>query len=257
LFAATGRIEAAREYLSLTRKLDPSYRGPYNNAGWWYLGERRYDQARSAFARTLSLDPADAYAHLGCGLLAVQEKDWPAAESSLRQALALDDRCVEAYRALGNVLARRLAYPEAVDAYERSLKLALSGHRALTNQMSLSEGADSRTPWDPDHGAVYADLARIHMAAGAWAKAITDYRMAIAAGTIDAAGAWTHLALLYFRTACWRDCVEAIWQASKRMPRLLARSSHGLWVRCRAALRYRREARSRKRPADTALALWI
>jgi tetratricopeptide (TPR) repeat protein len=255
--AASGRLEPGREYLRQAYELDPSYRSPYNNAGWWYLEKRRHDQARSAFARALGLDPGDAYAHLGCGLLAIQEKKWPAAEVSLRRALALDDRCVEAWRALGQVLARRRARAEAVDAYERSLKLALSGRRALTNPVTLGQVHDWRTPWDPDHGVVLAELARLHVATHAWEKAITDYRMAIAAGGINASGAWTSLAVLYARLGRWRDGARASFQAVKRMPRVLTNWLGDLQVRCREAMDSWREARRPKRLGDAAPMLWI
>jgi tetratricopeptide (TPR) repeat protein len=255
LSTAAGRIEAAREYLRLARERDPSYRGPYANAGWWYLERNRHDQARAAFARALDLDPADAYAHLGRGLLAIQEKKWPAAEASLRQALARDEDCIEAWRALGQVLARRRAYAEAIGAYERSLKLALSGRRALTNPITLSEGR--RTPWDPDHGAVLAKLARLHVATRAWQKAITDHRMAIAAGGVNAAAAWASLAVLYARLGRWRDCLQATFQAAKRAPRRLSGWPGRLQARCREAIGSWRETRATKRLDGAEPKIWI
>ncbi len=257
LCAVTDRIEAGREYLRQACDLDPSFRSPYNNAGWWYLEKKRHDQARTAFARTLRLDPADAYAHLGCGLLAIQQKKWSNAEASLRQALTLNESCIEAWRALGQVLARRRAQAAAIDAYERSLKLALSGRRALTNPITLSEGHGWRTPWDPDHGVVLAELARLHVATRAWGKAVTDYRMAIAAGGVNAAGAWASLAALYARLGRWRDCVKATYQTAMRMPRGLTDSLGRVQARCREAIESWRETRAPKRPSDAAPQLWI
>lgn len=257
LFAATGRPESGRGYLRQAYKLDPSYRSPFNNAGWWYLEKKRREQARTGFTRTLLLDPGDAYAHLGRGVLAIEERKWPAAEASLRQALALDDCCVEAWRALGKVLARRRAYAEAIDAYERSLKLALSGRRALTNPITLSQGYDWRTPWDPDHGVVLAELAQLHRAIQAWEKAITDYRLAIAAGGINAAGAWTRLALLYARCSCWRDCINATCRAVVCVPRALSDWLGRLRVRCREAIESWREAPAGKHLEPTKPTVWV
>ncbi len=257
LCAATGRLEAGREYLRRACDLDSSYRSPYNNAGWWYLEKERHDQARTAFARTLSLNPGDAYAHLGRGLLAIKEKQWRAAESSLRQAIALDDRCVEAWRALGQVLARHGAYSEAVAAYERSLKLALSGRRALTDPITLSQGHDWRTPWDPDHGAVLAELARLHMATRSWEKAITDYRMAIAAGGVDTAGTWMNLAVLHARLGRWRACVHATCRAAQRIPRNLTDWLERMLARRRDAIESWREARASTPPRHAAPEIWI
>ena len=158
---------------------------------------------------------------------------------------------------LGQALARRRAYTEAIDACERSLKLALSGRRALTNQITLSEGHQWRTPWDPDHGVALAELARIHVATGALAKAITDFRMAIAAGGINAAGAWTSLAVLYARLGRWRDCVKATCEAAKRMPRDLTDRLERVQARCREAIECWREARRSKRLGNAAPQMWI
>lgn len=257
LCAAMGRLEAGREHLRQACDLDSSYRGPYNNAGWWYLEKERYDQARTAFARAQSLDPDDAYAHLGHGLLSIQEKNWSSAETSLRQALTLNESCIEAWRALGQVLARHRAYAEAIDAYERSLKLALSGRRALTNPITLSQGHDWKTPWDPDHGVVLTELARLHVATRGWEKAVTDYRMAIAAGGVNAAGAWTNLAVLYARLGRWRHCVDATCQAAKCIPRALANSLGRLQARALEAIGNRRETRGQKRLDDAAPQIWI
>ncbi len=257
LCAASGRTAAGREYLRQCYDLDLSYRNPYNNAGWWYLEKGRQNQAQAAFARTLSLDPGDAYAHLGNGLLAIRKKKWPDAEVSLRRALALDDCCVEAYRALGQMLARRRAHAEAIDAYERSLALALSGRRALTNPITLGQGHDWRTPWDPDHGVVLAELARLHEATLAWDKAITDYRMAIAAGGINTAGTWARLAVLHARLGRWRVCVHAIVVAVKFMPRGLSDWFGHLQDRCREAIGSWREARVSKGLGDAGPTLWI
>lgn len=257
LCAATGRLQAGREHLREAHELDPSYRTPYNSAGWWYLERRHHDQARAAFARTLSLDPGDAYAHLGCGLLAIENEQWSAAEASLRQAIALNDRCVEAYRALGRVLGLRGAHAHALAAYERSLQLALSGHRALTNPITLGERHDWNSPWDPDHGVVLAELARIHVKSGAWAKAITDYRMAIAAGGVDAASAWANLAALYARLGRWRDCAHATSQAAMRVPRSLIRWLQRVQARCQDRFDAWREASRPTIPRHATPQTWL
>ena len=245
LGAATGRVQEGQEFLRQVYARDPSYRTPHNNTGWWYLRNRRYSQARSAFERALRLDSQDPYACLGRGSVAIQQKDWACAEVWLRRSLVLEDACIDTHRALARVLARRDDYPAAIAAYERSLKLALSGRRAISDDVSLSMLADGRTPWDSDHGVIYAELARLDAARGAWIKAVAGYRMAIAMG-IDMLGVWVGLARAYTRTRRRREAFAALLQAGMRVPRELLWWGKRLWARRRRAVESWRDGRSQR-----------
>ncbi len=81
--------------------------------------------------------------------------------------------------------------------------------------------------------------------------------MAIAAGGVNAAGAWASLAALYARLGRWRDCVKATYQTAMRMPRGLTDSLGRVQARCREAIESWRETRAPKRPGDAAPQLWI
>src|SRR5262249_28760778 len=136
--------------------------------------------------------------------------------------------------ALGQLLSRRNDYRGAIAAYEGSLKWALSGRRAISDDGSLSMLDDGRTPWDNDHGVIHAKLAQLHAATGEWNKAVAGYRIAIAMG-IDIAAAWFGLARAYTRGGQPRDAVVALLQACARAPRDSWRWGKRRWLRwCRA-----------------------
>jgi len=249
LYAATGRLDRGAECLNKAYDTESVYRTPFNNSGLWYLDAHRYAQARAAFNRILELDSRDAAAHLGLGLVAIRQREWSTAESSLRTAVQLDERSVDAHRALGRVLAHRKDYPAAIAAYERSLKLALIGQRAITDGASLGMVDDGRTPSDSAHASIHAKLAWLHAADGATTKAIAGYRMAIAMG-FDTADAWRSLAGLYLHSRRWRDATHALLRSGKRAPRECWRWTRRRWRKLRKSFRCWRDARSMMNVAD-------
>ena len=150
----------------------------------------------------------------------------------MRRSLALEDACIDTHRALARVLARRKDYPGAIAAYKRSLRLALSGRRAVCDEASLSMLDDGRMPWDSGHVAIHTKLARLYAARGAWTDAIACYRMAIGIG-MNRVGSWVGLARAYTRTGRVREASIALLHAGKRVPRELMWRGKGLWRACR------------------------
>lgn len=257
LCVALGRVQEGREYYGRAIGLDASYRTAYNSAGFWYLWYRQRRQARRAFERTLCLDSSDAYAHLGLGLLAMRERRWDRAEASLRRALAINASCVDAFRALGRILARRHDYGAAIQAYERSLKLSLSGQRSLLDQSSLGIGVGWTTPRDPDHGAVHASLARLYAITGAHVAAISGYRMAIAGGATTLQN-YAGLALVYLRTGRLCKSVGAFGLAVTAAPLDLARYLKRLSYSIRRfRFRIPRPLHTGRRVTDDKPAMWV
>ena len=123
---------------------------------------------------------------------------------------------MDAHRALGEVLARQGRRREAIEAYERSLRLALAGCRALDAPI-LSRGEGAPHMQDPDHCRTYARLARLYALEGRVSEAINGYRMSIAGGH-DGAVSRSHLAQLYAKQKQWRNASSEAWQAVKRVP---------------------------------------
>jgi Flp pilus assembly protein TadD len=215
LLLDTGRSDQARDLYRQALLQDPSYRTPFNNAGRRCLSERRFADARHEYLRTLDLDPHDVYAHYGLGWLAAWEKRWTDAETLLLQALALDGTLIDACRKLGEVLARKQHHHEAIRAYERSLKLALAGHKSLAAPIKTSGAVDDLL--DPGHNEIHVRLAQLYEATGARAKAITALRFGIAGG-FDRPLLHVRLARLYLRENQWRAAASEAWWGVKRVP---------------------------------------
>ena len=216
LYLKMQRNERAAEFHRAALTMDPSYRTAYNNEGSWYFSAGRLREAEAEYRRTLVLDPEDAYAHLGLGRVAAKGKRWAEAEDWLGKALALDPNLVDAYRTLGKVQARRGRRREAIAAYEKSLLLALKGHKPLTDAIAT----DYQGLLDPDHFRVHARLARLYDLEGEIERAISGYRMSIAQGG-DGFFPRSRLAHLYGKQHQWRQSAQEAMQAIKQIPREL------------------------------------
>lgn len=219
LCAAFGRMDEGRRYLRETQAIDPSYRTPFSTSGFWYYGFGRFPRARAAFERALSLDPGDSFACLGLGLIALEQDDWGGAATWLRRSLELAES-VDAHRGLGRALAELKDFRGAIAAYEQSLKLALSGLRAITDQIGISSIVDGSRPWDSDHGEIHERLARLYAAVGDSSKAIAAYRMGIAMTGGDPP-AWAGLARAYIRTGRTKDAIGSLSEAAIAAPEYL------------------------------------
>lgn len=207
--------ETSRARLSYQRALaiDPAYRTAYNSAGHHYFIAGLLRQAEQEHRRTLSLDPEDAYAYLGLGHVAAQRKRWHEAEAWLRKALALAPNLVDAYRTLGEVHARLGRVEAAIAAYERSLILALKGHKPLSDYIATEYPGLA----DLDHFRIHGRLARLYDKQGEVAKAISGYRMSIAKGG-DGVFPRTRLAHLYLKQGQWRLSASEAGLALKMAP---------------------------------------
>ena len=212
LYLAMRRADDGQRMYQQAAALDPSYRTAYNSAGLWHFWSRRFSGARQEHWRTLQLDAQDPFAHLGLAWLAVREKNWSEAETLLRKALQLDQHLLDAYRSLGDVLVRQGRPEKAIAAYERSLTLALGGHRPLDGPIATLEEQE-RLP-DPGHWRTYLELARLYERKGATPEAISRYRMS-AAGGCDGVMLRSRLARLYLKQKDLPRTAGEAWQAVK------------------------------------------
>ncbi|MBC5766458.1 tetratricopeptide repeat protein [Ramlibacter albus] len=211
---ARGDEAKARELLASARSRDPAYSTPHNTSALWYLEKGRFRQARVALDRMLALDPSGAHLHVVSGLLHRVERQYGEAEAALRRAIAADKGCIEAYRALGAVLMDAGRFDDASAMYEQSLKLALMGHRARTNALSL--GSLDLGLWDSEHAAIHAAIGDLHAARGHVRESIASYRMAIAM-KFATAKLWLKLARQQWRAGERRAAARSVGEAAKRV----------------------------------------
>jgi tetratricopeptide (TPR) repeat protein len=245
LYLETGRTSDARASFEQALELDPTYRTPYNSPGLKHHSERRFGEARADYLRTLALNPADAYAHFGLGRLAARQRLWSEAESHLSKSIALDHQFTDAYRVLGNVLEKQCRREDAIVAYERSLKLALAGHKPLGEPIATFVDESDRT-LDPEHGRTHARVARLYALKGATTEAINGYRISIA-GQYDGFVVRSRLARLYAKQKqlgkAAREAVQAVRLIPKSLGRALRRCTRHLRLDAKAVL-----ARLRRNP---------
>jgi tetratricopeptide (TPR) repeat protein len=213
LYLKMARNDQAVELYRTALALDSSYRTAYNNDGPWFLAAGRLREAEAEYRRTLALDPEDAYAHLGLGRVASRGKRWTEAEGWLRKSLELNGQLIDSYRVLGKVLAKQKRRREAIAAYEKSLLLALKGHKPLTEVIST----DYQGLLDPDHFRIHGRLARLYDLEGETERAISGYRMSIAKGG-DSFFPRSRLAHLYLKQRRWRQSALEALQAIKKIP---------------------------------------
>jgi tetratricopeptide (TPR) repeat protein len=239
LYLSLGRTQEARQCYQRAMDLDSSYRTPYNSGGLWHYSMGNYREADQEYRRTLTLEPEDAYAHYGLGRLAAKGKRWHEAEEWLNKSLELNSQLIDSYRILGKVLTRQGRREEAIAAYEKSLVLALRGHRPLTDYIATEyEGLA-----DPDHFRIHGRLARLYDLQGGGARAISGYRMSIAKGD-DGVLPRILLARLYLKQRQFVNSAREAWQALKLIPfdlkdgglRLLGRLRRGARRRFRLVL---------------------
>jgi tetratricopeptide (TPR) repeat protein len=200
LYLDCGRIEEAQTLYHRALDLDPTYRTAHNNDGLWhYWGERRADSERE-YRRTVALDPRDAFSHLGLGWLAMEESRWGEAESELQRAIDIDPDLLDAHRALGRIFLKMGRLREAIAAYEKSLKLSLSGRVSLRDSPVVSA---EQPRWnDLSHFSVFLRLGQLYRATSEPDRASQFLRMAAAAG-LDSAPLRLELASLAFRKGKW------------------------------------------------------
>ena len=223
LYVEMGRIGDARSCYQMALVLDPSYRTASSTAGLKYHSEGRLQAAEQEHRRMLALDPHDACAHFGLGRIAARQKRWEEAEGWLRRSLMLNGHLIDAYRSLGDVLVKQGRHDEAMMAYERSLQLALSGHKPL--ERPIARYGEEVCVTDPDHCRIHARRARLYELKGEVSEAINGYRISIAGG-YDGVLLRSRLAHLFLRQRQWRRAAKEVWEAGRLIPAALRTVSH-------------------------------
>ena len=215
LYAQLGRLEEGRKAYRRVLELDKTYRTAYNSAGFVYFQSKRFKEAEQEHLRTLALDPEDTHAHFGLAQLAARKKCWEEAETLLRTSLALDANLLDSHRLLGKVLTKLGREDEAIAAYERSVKLALTGHRPIAGVL-LTKNKQPRL-LDPFISLVQYRLGHLYTKKRMLSDAINSYRMSTGGGN-DRAAVRVRLASLYFRQGKWKHATLEVWHAVRLIP---------------------------------------
>jgi len=233
LLAERGRTGEGRLCYERALALDPSYRSPYSSPGVPLYFAGSYAAAEDAFGRTLLLDPANAYAHLGLGWLAARRKRWAHAEARARASLALQPDLIDAHRLRARALEKQDRLDEAIQAYERSLKLALAGLRPFDGVIATDP--ERGRLLDADHGRTHARLARLVERMRDRTRAIAGYRIAIAGG-YDIPSIRFRLARLYATQRRWRDACQHASTGLRNTPDATRTAVRRLWRRLRGTV---------------------
>lgn len=200
LYLDAGRVPEGQTLYHRALDLDPSYRTPYNSEGLWHYWRKYWAASEREYRSTLALDPRDAFAHLGLGWLAMERSRWSEAEPELQRAIEIDPSLLDAHRALGRVFLETGKLREAVAAYEKSLKLSLSGKVSLRDSPIISA---EQPRWnDASHFSVFLKLGQLYRAIGEPERASQFLRMA-AAGGLDSVGLRLNLASIAFAQRHW------------------------------------------------------
>lgn len=225
LYGAAGRPDEARAAYHRAVALDPTYRTPYSSRGLWCEQAGWLDEAESEHRLMLRVAPDDPWAYFGLGRVEVERGRWAAAEEWLARAVAVDPDCMEAHRALGQVFDRLHRVEEAIAAYERSLILALKGHKPLHEPI---ETLGPEAVRDRDHGRIHALLARLYERCGRTPEAVQGYRLAVASG-YDRPWVRGRLAWLYLREGRPPVAGIELWRGACLLPLATRRT----WARTR------------------------
>ncbi len=241
LYLHDGRLDEARRMYQRSMDLDPNFRTPFNSDALSNYWDSNWKAAQSECRRTLQLDPGDAIAHLVLGWLALRQSKWGIAESEARRATEMRPNSLDAQRALGEALQGLGRRREAIAAYERSLKLALTGQESLHDCPAIAVEAPRLN--DSRHFDVYLRLGELYFSLGELDRAGRNLRMAAAAG-LDGVVPRFQLAALAFRQRSWKAVAWELMQLGKQS---LVGTGRILW----------RLWRSARRPFRGAYELWL
>ena len=157
-----------------------------------------------------AVDPENALAWLGLGLVESRRANWDEAAVALNRAMDLDSNSIDVHRAFAEVLTHQKQNKNAIASYERSLKLALTGHRPL-KALAITE-VPRDTLLDPDHRKIYQQLAHLYELERDNARAIQACQFGLVHGANSGSLRW-RLARLHFKSGDWRLGLRETWRA--------------------------------------------
>ena len=181
------RPDAALASYRKALAINPGYAAAHNNVGLLLKSKGERDQSAQAFRDALRANPRHMPARLNLVSLLLEDNDPECAEAQCREALAIDPDHPDALQNLGTALVKQNRLREAVECYERVLRLmgddiqaylklasALIGLRQRDNaERVLRQALDI----DPEHPRVHYLLGDVQVSQERLDEAITEYRI--------------------------------------------------------------------------------
>lgn len=210
-----GDRHLAQQHSARARQIDRSYATGFATLGPHYFWQGRHADAQAEFRDALRLNPLDPHASVGMAWIAAARREWRSAIEWFERSLATCDDNLDAHRGLGNACMKVGDLDAAARHYERSLQLALHGHKPMSWHVRMPGGASALI--DEDHCIGYADLGRVHARRGAIDKAIACYRIAFTARSVGARQRLQLASLLAGRRK-WREAFRETLLAASHIP---------------------------------------
>ena len=135
-----GRIEDAVAAYEESLAINPNFAEAHNNLGNALRELGRLADAAAAYGKALALNPDFAEAHFNRGNLHLDQDELEDAVAAYEEALARRPDYGEAMNNLGSALQNLGRFPEALDAFDRLLRLRHGG--PLWNAPAFDGGAD-------------------------------------------------------------------------------------------------------------------
>lgn len=185
-----GDLENAEQALRTAVYLAPSLPQAHANLGNVYKQQKKLKEAVACYDKALALSPGDYKSWNNLGNTWRELKDLKRAEDCMRRALAVKPDFVEALSNLGVVLSDRGVHAEAIEHYEKALKLDAKNADLYVNYgnalREAGRDSDSRAAFaeaavkvDPKHGGAWSSLGNAALATGEIEYAGECYRRAV------------------------------------------------------------------------------
>ncbi len=171
-------------------KYEPQIGISYNNRGFSYLEQKRYDLAEVDFKKAIDIIPNYAYAYSNLGMVYYAQKDYRRAIDNLNAALQIDPTHGKSYNALGIIYEELgqpnlalLKYNEAIQNNPTEVEYYFNRAHALRKQGKMAEAiSDLKTviKLSPNKVYPYITLGDIYTEQSNFPLAIETYQRALA-----------------------------------------------------------------------------
>ncbi len=119
--------DAVAEYKQAIQ-IDPNDGALHNSLGFVYTIQGNNSESIAEYRKSLSINSNNAITHVNLGRVYIEEGRLDEAIAECKAALRIDPSAVLAYFFLGNIYRMQQKYSDAIEFYQRFIKLAGAGH---------------------------------------------------------------------------------------------------------------------------------